>query len=90
MTAVAAQAHRVLSPRAPSPDQFETVACYLCGCKSFTPFIWGEDDLTGKPGRFTFVTCEGCGLRYQNPRLAIDHIKAYYDKEAAAKIDARE
>ena len=43
-----------------------------------------EDDLTGKPGRFTFVTCARCGLRYQNPRLTVEHIKAYYDDEYIA------
>ena len=84
MTAVATPTPRVRTPQVPSPDQFETVCCYLCGAESFTPFIWGEDDLTGKPGRFTFVTCERCGLRYQNPRLTIDHIKAYYDDEYIA------
>jgi len=84
MTAVATPTPRVRTPQVPSPDQFETVACYLCGCESFKPFIWGEDDLTGKPGRFTFVTCDECGLRYQNPRLTIDHIKAYYDDEYIA------
>ena len=51
MTAVAIPTTRVLSPQVPSPDQFEAVACYLCGCESFKSFIWGEDDLTGKPGR---------------------------------------
>jgi hypothetical protein len=84
MTAVAPPSPSVQSRQSPSPDQFETVCCYLCGAESFTPFIWGEDDLTGKPGRFTFVTCERCGLRYQNPRLTIDHIKAYYDDEYIA------
>src|SRR4051794_18574949 len=68
----------------PTPDQFETVACYLCGGSELTPFIWGEDDLTGKPGRFRFVTCSGCGLRYQNPRLTVDHIKSYYSDEYIA------
>jgi len=42
------------------------------------------DDYTGKPGRFTFVTCDACGLRYQNPRLRIEHIGAYYDDEYIA------
>jgi hypothetical protein len=84
MTAVATPSPIVRSRQAPSPDQFETVACYLCGAESFTPFIVGEDDLTGKPGRFTFVTCDSCGLRYQNPRLTIEHIRAYYDDEYIA------
>jgi SAM-dependent methyltransferase len=70
--------------RAPDDDQFEVVPCYLCGARNTAPFITAEDDLTGKPGRFTFVTCARCGLRYQNPRLTVDHIKAYYDDEYIA------
>jgi SAM-dependent methyltransferase len=69
---------------APASYQFEPVSCYLCGSRESTPFITGEDDLTGKPGRFTFVTCTTCGLRYQNPRLTIEHIGAYYDDEYIA------
>jgi 2-polyprenyl-3-methyl-5-hydroxy-6-metoxy-1,4-benzoquinol methylase len=69
---------------APTADQFETVSCYLCGSSDTEYFISAEDDLTGKPGRFTFVTCTGCGLRYQNPRLTVEHVKAYYDDEYIA------
>jgi SAM-dependent methyltransferase len=43
-----------------------------------------EEDLTGKPGRFTFVTCSDCGLAYQNPRLKLEFIGAYYDAEYIA------
>ena len=39
---------------------------------------------TGKPGTFQFVSCHGCGLAYQNPRVSLDHIKAYYDDEYIA------
>ena len=65
-------------------SQFETVSCYLCGSSECVPFITAEDDLTGKPGRFTFVTCVRCGLRYQNPRLTVEHVKSYYDDEYIA------
>ena len=65
-------------------EQCEWVECYLCGGRACTPFVEAEDDLTGKPGRFTFVTCNQCGLRYQNPRLRIEHIGAYYDDEYIA------
>ena len=75
-------AHPRLGP--PPDDAFETVACYLCGETAFTPFLFAEDDLTGKPGRFRFVTCSRCGLRYQNPRLRVEHVKAYYDDEYIA------
>ena len=86
MTAIASTP---VTPRAhvrpaPATDHFEDVACYLCGSTSSTPFIWAEDDLTGKPGRFSFVTCDRCGLRYQNPRLTIEHIKPYYSDEYIA------
>jgi len=83
MTAVAIEPV-VRSAYGPDASQFETVPCYLCGSESCAPFIWGEDDLTGKPGRFRFVTCDDCGLRFQNPRLTIENIKPYYSEEYIA------
>jgi SAM-dependent methyltransferase len=68
---------------APAPF-FEDVRCYGCGAPGGAPFVEAEDDLTGKPGRFTFVRCENCGLAFQNPRVSIDHIRAYYDDEYIA------
>lgn len=69
---------------APNPEMFETVACYLCGSKETRPLVSAEDDLTGKPGRFQFVACAQCGLAYQNPRLKLEQISAYYDDEYIA------
>jgi len=63
---------------------FETVSCYSCGSASSKEFIVAQDDLTGKPGSFRFVTCQDCGLTYQNPRIRIDRIKSYYDDEYIA------
>ena len=74
-------------PRADSiapSSRFERVVCYLCGADDAEPFITAQDDYTGKPGRFTFVACRRCGLRYQNPRLTIDEIKFFYDDEYIA------
>ena len=47
-------------------------------------FITAEDDLGGTPGTFRFVRCTRCGLAYQNPRVALEHIGAYYDDEYIA------
>jgi 2-polyprenyl-3-methyl-5-hydroxy-6-metoxy-1,4-benzoquinol methylase len=69
---------------APGPEMFEPVNCYACGSRESTPFVNAEDDLTGKPGRFTFVRCRNCRLAYQNPRLKLEHIGAYYDDEYIA------
>ena len=69
---------------APRPDMFEFVPCYGCGSEDAVPLVTAEEDLTGKPGRFTFVTCSNCGLAYQNPRLKLEHIGAYYDDEYIA------
>jgi SAM-dependent methyltransferase len=70
----AATAHAIV------PTSFtELVRCYLCGSGVSEPFISAQDDLTGKPGTFYFVTCGGCGLVYQNPRVTLDHIGEYYD-----------
>lgn len=57
----------------------ETVACLACGSGRSTPFLVGEDDLTGKPGRFTFVKCSQCELVYQSPRLTLEGIRPYYE-----------
>jgi len=65
--------------RSPDPSMFEPVHCYLCNGVAVEPFITAEDDLTGRPGRFTFVRCSDCGLVYQAPRLTIEHIKSYYE-----------
>ena len=63
---------------------FESVPCYACGATEARALVTAEDDLTGKPGRFEFVTCSQCGLAYQNPRLKLEHIGAYYDDEYIA------
>jgi SAM-dependent methyltransferase len=68
----------------PAPTMLEHVRCYVCGSDAPQPYVIAEDDLTGKPGRFPFVSCAKCGLVYQNPRIDIDHIRAYYDDEYIA------
>lgn len=71
-------------PTAPPSTAFENIPCYICGSKDSKPLLIAEDDLTGKPGRFQFVTCKQCGLAYQNPRLTLDQVKHYYDDEYIA------
>jgi SAM-dependent methyltransferase len=69
----------------PPPDAlYEIPRCPMCDGTGSSCFIQGEDDLGGKPGRFTFVTCTECGLVYQSPRLTIEAIKPYYDEEYIA------
>jgi SAM-dependent methyltransferase len=63
---------------------FEPVACYGCGRSACRRYLEAQDDLTGKPGTFRFVTCEACGLTYQNPRVTLSHIGDYYDDEYIA------
>jgi SAM-dependent methyltransferase len=65
---------------------FEEVRCYGCGAlaSSSVPFVIAHDDLTGKPGSFTFVRCSQCDLAYQNPRVHLAHIKSFYDDEYIA------
>lgn len=63
---------------------FEHVSCYLCGEDDHEHFIKAQEDLTGKPGWFNFVKCRRCGLVYQEPRVDMEHIGAYYDEEYIA------
>jgi hypothetical protein len=69
--------------RAPVPEMFEEVACYTCGALDALPCVVAEDDLTGRPGRFTFVTCRNCRLAYLAPRLKRDYAEAFYDLDYA-------
>ncbi len=69
---------------APPPELFEEVACILCGSERRAHHTTAQEDLTGKPGDFTFVECQDCKLVYQHPRLPIEQIKAYYDDEYIA------
>jgi SAM-dependent methyltransferase len=63
------------------PAVFEAVACYYCGDTSSKELVQAQDDLTGKPGEFQFVTCNTCGLAYQSPRIRVEHIGEWYDGE---------
>lgn len=69
-----------------NPDhyRFEKVNCYSCGKDEYELFLIGEEDLTGKDGEFQYVKCKNCDLVYQNPRIAVDQIKEFYDGEYIA------
>lgn len=65
----------------PRPEEMEPVVCYGCGGERRRHAVAAEDDLTGKPGTFTFVECLDCGLVYQHPRVPLSLIAAYYDDD---------
>jgi SAM-dependent methyltransferase len=67
-----------------SASTFEAVDCYYCGGAAASEFLTAEDDLTGRPGRFTFVRCRDCSLVYQSPRPTLEHVKTYYESEYIA------
>ena len=67
-----------------SQDIFETIRCYACNSTQHKAFVTAQDDLTGKPGNFQFVRCVDCQLVYQNPRIKMEAIGAYYDDEYIA------
>jgi 2-polyprenyl-3-methyl-5-hydroxy-6-metoxy-1,4-benzoquinol methylase len=68
----------------PDSYRFEQVNCYNCGGNDYSFFLVGEEDLTGKEGEFQYVKCTSCALVYQNPRIASDQIKEFYDGEYIA------
>lgn len=74
---------RMSAARVREPMRDE-IACYYCGGKTWRDFVIAQDDLTGKPGDFSFVTCTECGLVYQNPRIGVEDIKSYYDDQYIA------
>lgn len=58
---------------------FEKTNCTLCHSGEAVAFLTGQDDLTGKPGDFSFVKCRACGFVYQNPRIVVNEIVDFYD-----------
>ncbi len=68
----------------PARFTFEKVNCYVCGSDTCEKYLIGEDDLTGKDGKFLYVKCSQCNLVYQNPRLPVTQIKEFYDSEYIA------
>ena len=62
----------------------EPVRCYLCGKDDATELVIAQDDLAGNAGNFRFVRCRVCGLAYQNPRIPVERIGAWYDDEYIA------
>jgi 2-polyprenyl-3-methyl-5-hydroxy-6-metoxy-1,4-benzoquinol methylase len=68
----------------PKNYRFESVNCYYCDADDYRFFLKGEDDLTGKEGEFQYVKCNKCDMVYQNPRIAVDQIKEFYDGEYIA------
>ena len=64
---------------APVPEMFEEVACYTCQSRESLPFVVAEDDLTARPGRFTYATCRNCRLAFLSPRLKREYGESFYD-----------
>jgi SAM-dependent methyltransferase len=62
-----------------APPAREAVDCYLCGSPRKSLLTHAVDDLGGRPGRFTFHTCDDCGFAYQDPRVPASEIGAWYD-----------
>lgn len=59
----------------------ETVTCPLCGGRRAEQVHRGPDYFLQRPGAFTLVRCQDCGLIYQNPRPPLEHIGLYYPDE---------
>jgi SAM-dependent methyltransferase len=79
-----------LKLEAATAGESEAVSCYLCGSIEHDHLLFAEDDLTGRKGRFRFVTCRQCGLAYQNPRLTLKRVAEYYDDSYIAHRKKRD
>jgi SAM-dependent methyltransferase len=52
--------------------------CPCCASPSIGAQITTPDLLQHKPGRFRIDACRSCGHRFQNPRLTVEGLDAYY------------
>lgn len=70
----------------------EIIRCNLCGTSAFQLLHSLPDWHFGLEDRlFDFVKCSHCGLVYQNPRLTVEEIGAYYpqDYECYRVVDSQ-
>jgi 2-polyprenyl-3-methyl-5-hydroxy-6-metoxy-1,4-benzoquinol methylase len=54
------------------------VACDLCGSSDSVPLFEAKDRLHGRPGVFTYVRCNHCGLVYMNPQIVPEDLTKVY------------
>lgn len=69
---------------APSPIEWETVSCPLCGAASAVELLRTTDPLAEGAGpEFRVVRCAACSLVYTNPRPAPASMAAFYPPDYA-------
>jgi 2-polyprenyl-3-methyl-5-hydroxy-6-metoxy-1,4-benzoquinol methylase len=63
-------------------DGLTTVhACPVCGHAPPDELLfWGQDRLTGNPGRFGVARCRHCGLAFTTPRVSPEQLDSYYPR----------
>lgn len=69
-----------------SPPTSAPPVCEGCGNTGAVPVFRGRDYLKGRPGEFTVVRCESCGLRFQWPQLPWERLQTYYEGEYHAPL----
>ena len=67
----------------PPPSRFERVPCYYCQATASAAFLTAQD-ISPAARDIHLYHLRACGLHYQNPRLGLEHVKAFYDHEYIA------
>ncbi|MGQ0629476.1 MAG: class I SAM-dependent methyltransferase [Sporichthyaceae bacterium] len=52
--------------------------CPWCASPRLKVVLHSPDLIQHKPGRFTVVSCRGCGHTFQNPQLSVEGLEYYY------------
>lgn len=66
------------SPANPLAEPREHIPCPLCGTDKAQVVLLGRDRLFGLPGEYPIVACQGCSLRYVNPRPTMAALGRHY------------
>ncbi len=72
-----------MDPSAISAQDMEFAACPRCSCLGGRIVLEGRDYLHGIEGSFYCWRCDGCGLKYQNPRPTPDRLAQLYPSNYA-------
>jgi ubiquinone/menaquinone biosynthesis C-methylase UbiE len=59
-------------------EEQERIACPLCGARDERAVLTAQDLIFRKPGSYSLVRCNACGLEYVNPRPTPAALGAHY------------
>jgi SAM-dependent methyltransferase len=65
------------------------VRCNACGADDTSVILVGQDLLHDRPGEYTLVQCDTCGLIYLNPQPSYEELRPHYPDDYEPHVGSR-